>query len=321
MNEESTQEESVKVHWTFDEAAAIAEHLHRDLGVDRCLFMMGGWTRGATIAVIPTTCRPTPSAEATTGFGGGDRPHPGPGLRGLPARQLPGHVSRRQELEPGLIEKNAGRLADPGRALAGRPRLHGVRPEASRAGHASRRTCRRSSGCSGPGATLSTRPTPWDHAMRRPATSAGPQRDIAWKIHLEPASRQLFGLFGSECGREWALPHSDFFEGLVGVSGRITTTSSRKRWGPTVIPFWEMVYHDCQVCYGKYGYCGGQAGRVRRPSCPVRTAAALPFGARSSVLEAAFPRSRPQHPRRPREPSARGRIKAGPSNCTRTMCF
>jgi len=24
--------------------------------------------------------------------------------------------------------------------------------------------------------------------------------------------------------------------------------------GATVIPFWEMVYHDCQICYGKYGY-------------------------------------------------------------------
>jgi len=26
-----------------------------------------------------------------------------------------------------------------------------------------------------------------------------------------------------------------------------------------VIPFWEMVYHDCQVCYGKYGYAADRA--------------------------------------------------------------
>jgi len=26
-----------------------------------------------------------------------------------------------------------------------------------------------------------------------------------------------------------------------------------------VIPFWEMVYHDCQICYGKYGYAADQA--------------------------------------------------------------
>ena len=46
MNEESTAEESVRVRWTFDEAAAIAEHLHRDVGIGRCLFMIGGWTEG-----------------------------------------------------------------------------------------------------------------------------------------------------------------------------------------------------------------------------------------------------------------------------------
>ena len=46
MNEESTQEESVEVHWTFDEAAQIAEHLHRDIDLKRCLFMIGGWTEG-----------------------------------------------------------------------------------------------------------------------------------------------------------------------------------------------------------------------------------------------------------------------------------
>ena len=27
-----------------------------------------------------------------------------------------------------------------------------------------------------------------------------------------------------------------------------------------VIPFWEMVYHDCQVCYGKYGFDPARAG-------------------------------------------------------------
>ena len=32
---------------------------------------------------------------------------------------------------------------------------------------------------------------------------------------------RIFGMFGSECGREWAIPHSDFFEGLSGVSGRV----------------------------------------------------------------------------------------------------
>jgi len=44
MNEESTKEEVVKIVWTFDEAAQVAEHLKNDLMLDRVLFVMGGWT-------------------------------------------------------------------------------------------------------------------------------------------------------------------------------------------------------------------------------------------------------------------------------------
>ncbi|MCX7886096.1 MAG: DUF5696 domain-containing protein, partial [Verrucomicrobiae bacterium] len=43
MNEESTKEEWVRVNWTFDEAAQIAEHLKRDLKLDKVLFILGGW--------------------------------------------------------------------------------------------------------------------------------------------------------------------------------------------------------------------------------------------------------------------------------------
>lgn len=45
MNEESTQEVSVAVNWTFDEAAQVAEHLKNDLKMDRVLFGLGGWMR------------------------------------------------------------------------------------------------------------------------------------------------------------------------------------------------------------------------------------------------------------------------------------
>jgi len=38
MNKESTHEDSLRVNWTFDEAAQVAEHLKRDLKLDRVLF-------------------------------------------------------------------------------------------------------------------------------------------------------------------------------------------------------------------------------------------------------------------------------------------
>ena len=87
----------------------------------------------------------------------------------------------------------------------------------------------------------------------------GRNDDIAWKIRLSDYARNLFGIFGSECGREWALPHSDFFEGLVGVSGRYYHQLKPEEMDAGVIPFFEMVYHDCQICYGKYGYRAEEA--------------------------------------------------------------
>jgi hypothetical protein len=92
-----------------------------------------------------------------------------------------------------------------------------------------------------------------------PAHPIGRNEDILCKATLSDYARDLFGLFGSECGREWAVPHSDFFEGLVGVAGKYYHSLDPARFGATVIPFWEMVYHDCQACYGKYGYAAEQA--------------------------------------------------------------
>ena len=92
-----------------------------------------------------------------------------------------------------------------------------------------------------------------------PKHPLGRNEDIATKIKLSEAARQTFGIFGSECGREWALPCSDFFEGLTGVAGRDYHNLKPESLGARVIPFWEMVYHDCQVCYGKYGYDAGRS--------------------------------------------------------------
>src|SRR5439155_6788016 len=64
-----------------------------------------------------------------------------------------------------------------------------------------------------------------------------------------------FGVFGSEDGREWAVPHADFFEGLVGVNG--TWFHDRKLMGELggiSVPLFEIVYRDSIALYGKYGF-------------------------------------------------------------------
>jgi hypothetical protein len=79
--------------------------------------------------------------------------------------------------------------------------------------------------------------------------------DIKWKQALSDYAREVFGVFGSECGREWAIPHSDFFEGLTGVSGRdYHDAKLPEKLGATVVPLFDLVYRDCIAMYGKYGY-------------------------------------------------------------------
>ena len=260
MNEASTKVETENVLWTFDEAAQVAEHLKRDLGISRCLFTMGGWTEGGY------DCRHPDNLPANAECGGND------GLAAAVRRiQSLGYVAclhdNYQDMyrdakswNPDCIEKKPdGSMIQGGRWLGGRAFMV----------------------CAPKQVELALRPqnlpaiqklfSPWCYFIDTtyavgprecddPKHPIGRNEDIAWKIKLSDEARKRFGLFGSECGREWALPHSDFFEGLVGVGGRYFHNLKPESLGAKVIPFWEMVYHDCQICYGKYGYQAEQAG-------------------------------------------------------------
>lgn len=260
MNEESTAEESVNVRWTFDEAAQIAEHLHDDLKLDRCFFMMGGWTEGGY------DCRHPDNLPANPECGGNEA--------------LAQAVERIQKLDyvaclhdnvqdmyrdakswdPSYIEKRPdGSLITGGRWLGGRAYMVCAVKQLELAQRPQNLTA------------IAELFAPWSYFIDTtfavpprecfdPNHPIGRNEDIAWKIRLSDYARNIFGIYGSECGREWALPHSDFFEGNVGVSGRYYHNLKPEELGATVIPFFEMVYHDCQICYGKYGYDARQAG-------------------------------------------------------------
>jgi hypothetical protein len=260
LDESSTRVERQRVHWTFDEAAQVAEHLKRDLGIDRCLFTIGGWTEGGYDCRHPDDLPANPEC-------GGDQ-----ALAGAIKRiEVLGYVASLHDnyqdmykdarsWSPDFIQKKAdGSLMAGGRWLGGRAYLV----------------------CSPKQVELASRPQSLPSIKRLFAPSSyfidttyavGPQvcfdprhpldrdGDVAWKISLSDLARATFGLFGSECGREWAVPHSDFFEGLTGVGGRPYHSLKPETLGAVVIPFWEMVYHDCEVCYGKYGYDARRAG-------------------------------------------------------------
>ena len=47
--------------------------------------------------------------------------------------------------------------------------------------------------------------------------------DLRWKTRLCLLAKQHFGLFGSEEGREWAVPCSDYLEGLFNSADGISS--------------------------------------------------------------------------------------------------
>lgn len=259
MNEESTAEESVRVRWTFDEAAAIAEHLHGDLGIERCLFMLGGWTAGGYDCRHPDNLPANPECGGNGALADAVRRIQRLGFVASLHDNYQDMYRDAASWNPALIEKKPdGSLVTGGRWLGGRAYMV----------------------CAPKQVELAMRPqnlpeiqrlfAPWSYFIDTtyavgprecsdPAHRIGRNDDIAWKIRLSDEARRLFGIFGSECGREWALPHSDFFEGLVGVSGKYYHNLDPAKLGAMVIPFWEMVYHDCQICWGKYGYSANEA--------------------------------------------------------------
>ncbi len=254
MNEESTKEERVEVNWTFEEAAAVAEHIAQDVKIDRCLFTLGGWTEGGYDCRHPDALPANPECGGDAALQDAVQRIQALGYAACLHDNYQDMYRDAKSWNPAYIEKRAdGSLITGGRWMGGRAYMV----------------------CAPKQVELAMRPQnlpaiqdlfkPWVYFIDTtyavgprecfdPNHPIGRNEDIAWKIQLSDKSRKIFGLFGSECGREWALPHSDFFEGLVGVGGQYYHQLKPAELGAVVIPFWEMVYHDCQICYGKYGF-------------------------------------------------------------------
>lgn len=255
MNEASTVEEQVRVNWTFDEAARVAEHLKDDLQLDRVLFTMGGWIHRGYDNQHPDILPTAPECGGDAAFANCVRRIEDLGYvlclhdnyqdiyRDSPSwdesfimRNREGGLARGGHWAGGLAYLTCSRKA---LELAERPQnLSAVRDLCQPSSYFIDTTY---------AAGLQECFDP-----NHPLTRAD---DLHWKQALSDYARKVFGIFGSECGREWAIPHSDFFEGLTGVSGQYYHDAGLlKKVGGTVVPLFEMVYRDCIAMYGKYGY-------------------------------------------------------------------
>jgi len=255
MNEESTKEEAVRVEWTFAQAAQIAEHLKKDLEIDRVLFTLGGWTNGGYDCRHPDIMPAAPECGGNAGLADCARRIAQVGYTlCLHDNYQDMYRDAPSWGEQWLMKDRDGKPRVGGRWLGGRAYLT----------------------CSPKALELAQRPQNLPEVARVIAPGAyfidttyavglqecfDPQHplttadDLHWKQELSRYARRHFGIFGSECGREWAIPCSDFFEGLSGVSGgHYHNRDLLDRLGATPLPVFEMIYHDCIQIYGKYGY-------------------------------------------------------------------
>ncbi|HEY3323619.1 MAG TPA: DUF5696 domain-containing protein [Planctomycetota bacterium] len=255
MNEDCTKELESRANWTFDEVAQVAEHVKNDLKLDRVHFIIGGWMKRGYDNQHPDILPTAPECGGDDAFSKCAKR-----VRGLGyIFDLHDNYQDMYRDAPSWNEEYIQKTRD-GKLQKGGHWAGGVAYIT----------------CSQKALELAKRPqnltavkklSDADSYFIDTTYACGLQEcfdpkhpltrtdDMKWKQALSDYARDVFGMFGSECGREWAIPHADYFEGLTGVSGGYYHDAGlTKKLGATVVPLFEIVYRDCIAMYGKYGY-------------------------------------------------------------------
>jgi len=254
MDEKSENEKSVSVNWTFKEAAQVAEHLKHDLKLDKVLFIMGGWIHRGYDNQHPDILPSAPEC-------GGDADM----VECSKRVQALGYTLSLHDNYQDIYRDSPSWDED----LIMKTPDGGLKKGGHWNGGVAFLTCSKEA------VKLAQRPQNLPavkeiinpdsyfidttyaaglyecHDPNHPLTLWD---DMKYKNDISDYARELFGHFGSECGREWAIPHSDYFEGITGVSGKYYHNLDVTEVGGTVVPLFEVVYRDCISTYGKYGY-------------------------------------------------------------------
>lgn len=246
--------ERVHLSYTFDQAAELAEHWRRDLGLDRVLFVLAGWIRRGYDNQHPDILPAAPECGGNDGLAECAR-------RVKALGYLFGLHDNYQDLYPDApsfdlryaIKDRSGKPVRGGEWAGGRCYLI----------------------CSKMGLELARRNLPEVKRLFEPTiyftdtTFAAsllecydPEHpetrcdDMRYKRELALYCQRLFGGHGSEHGYEWAVPVTDYFEGNSYASHHSEVGAEEGR----SIPMLELIYHDCVAIYAHQGWRLGPAG-------------------------------------------------------------
>jgi len=242
-----SDKEVLRIGFTFEEAARLAEHFHNDLGIDRALFVLAGWINGGYDNRHPDILPAAPEIGGERGLAECSRR----------VRALPGFVfglhDNYQDMykdapswnEEFIMKNRDGSLHEGGVWAGGRAYLI----------------------CSKKSLELAMRPqniprvlelfSPdvyfYDTIFAAPLYECFDPKhpldmveDMHAKQNICATIRKAVGLFGSEEGKEWGVPYGDYFEGMM---SQRTGFSGPPDPRAAIIPLFELVYGDAILLY------------------------------------------------------------------------
>lgn len=224
--------------FTFDEVAACAEHWRNDLEIDRAYVVLAGWINGGYDVRHPDVLPAAPECGGNQGLAEAARRIKACGyLFGL-------HDNYQDMYEDApswgqqWLNKNSRGVAKKGgnwnggqawQVCAVKQVELAARPETNLPKIAE---------LFGPTIYFIDTVFAWPLVTcEDPAHPMTRHDDLVWKSKLCLLAKRYFGLFGSEEGREWAVPCADYLEGIFGHQ-----TDSPPG---DVIPLFPLVYSDC----------------------------------------------------------------------------
>ncbi len=242
-----SDKEVLRISYTFEECADLAEHFAKDLGMDRALLVLNGWINGGYDNRHPDVLPAAPEIGGDEGLIECSRRLRalGPGwVFGLHDNYQDFYKDARSWDESYIMKNPDGSLHAGGVWAGGLAYLI----------------------CSKRSVELAARPmnVPQVKKLFQPdlyfsdTVFASPlyecfdpkhplslADDMKHKIELCDYLRREIGLFGSEEGREWGVAHADYFEGLM---------SHKTRWNrpadnDIIVPVFELVYGDAIPMY------------------------------------------------------------------------
>jgi hypothetical protein len=230
--------EHVHLGFTFDEAAQCAEHWRHDLGIDRAFVVLAGWIHRGYDVGHPDVLPAAPECGGNEGLARAAARIRACGyLFGLHDNYQDMYVDA-PSFGQQWLNKNAQGVAKKGGNWAGGQAWQVCAIKQVELAARPATNLPQIARLFAPTIYFIDTVFAWPLVTcEDPAHPMTRLDDLRWKTRLCLLAKQHFGLFGSEEGREWAVPCADYLEGIFGHQTDSPPGS--------VVPLFPLVYHDC----------------------------------------------------------------------------